>query len=125
MRRIFVAGKIEDSKFDYISFETVQGTGEILLEQSKYVDKIKNKLIDPKRAQDTESILTSQKQSEYRQLIRQINWAVQGARSDMAFELIDLRTKLKQGNIGNLSREQMEGHLINGLFPCLNKDLST
>ena len=104
LRKRFVAGKMEERNFDYIGFRIVQETGKILLDQSKYVDKIKNKTIDPKRAQDKESILTSQEQSEYRQLIGQINWAVQGARPGMAFELIDLSTKLKQGNIGDLSR---------------------
>ena len=65
---------------------------------------MKNKAIDPKRAQDKQSKLTSEEQTEYRQLIGQINWAVQGTRPDMAFEQIDLSTKLKEGTINDLSR---------------------
>ena len=57
---------------------------------------LKNKLTDPNRAQDKQSTLTAEEQTEYRQLIGQINWAVQGTRPDMAFELIDLSTKLKE-----------------------------
>ena len=130
LRKRFVAGKIEERNFDYIGFRIVQETGKILLDQSKYVDKIKNKTIDPKRAQDKESILTSQEQSEYRQLIGQINWAVQGARPDMAFELIDLSTKLKQGNIGDLSRAIKVVNRMKDIqsilsFPSLNRDVST
>ena len=130
LRKRFVAGKIEERNFEYIGFRIVQETGKILLDQSKYVDKIKNKTIDPKRAQDKESILTSQEQSEYRQLIGQINWAVQGARPDMAFELIDLSTKLKQGNIGDLSRAIKVVNRMKDIqsilsFPSLNRDVST
>ena len=47
LRKRFVAGKIEERNFDYIGFRIVQETGKILLDQSKYVDKIKNKTIDP------------------------------------------------------------------------------
>ena len=130
LRKRFVAGKIEERNFDYIGFRIVQETGKILLDQSKYVYKIKNKTIDPKRAQDKESILTSQEQSEYRQLIGQINWAVQGARPDLAFELIDLSTKLKQGNIGDLSRAIKVVNRMKDIqsilsFPSLNRDVST
>ena len=63
-----------------------------------------NITIDPNRAQDKQSSLTSEEQTEYQQLVGQINWAVQGTRPDMAFELIDLITKLNEGTIGDLSR---------------------
>ena len=104
LRKWFVAGKIEERNFDYIGFRIIQGTGEILLDQSRYVDNIKNKTIHPKSAQDKQDLLTAEEQTKYRQLIGQINWAVQGARPDMAFELMDLSTKLEQGNAGDLSR---------------------
>ena len=70
----------------------------------KTVENVKNKVTDPKRAQDKQSILTAEEQIEYRQFIGQNNWAVQGTRPDMAFELMDLSTKLKGGTISDLSR---------------------
>ena len=54
--------------------------------------------------QQKEDLLTAKEQSTYRQIVGQMNWAVQGTRPDMAFELIDLSTKLKQATVGDLSR---------------------
>ena len=104
LRRRFVAGKVEERSFNYIGFRIIQESNAIILDQSRYVENMKNKVIDPKRAQDKQSKLTSEEQTEYRQLIGQINWAVQGTRPDMAFEQIDLSTKLKEGTINDLSR---------------------
>lgn len=99
-----MAGKVEERDFNCIGFRIIQGRSAIVLDEYKYVENIRNKAIDPKRAQDKQSILTSEEHTEYRQLIGQINWVVQGSRPDMGFELIDLSTKLKQGNISDLSR---------------------
>ena len=76
------------------------------MDQSRYVENIENKAIDPKRALDKHDLLTLdlEEQTAYRQLIGQINWMVQGSIPDLAFELIDLSTKRKQGNINDLSR---------------------
>ena len=73
-----MAGKIEEQSFDYIGFRIIQESSAIILDQSRYVENMKNKAIDPKRAQDNQSKLTSGEQTEYRQLIGQTNWAVQG-----------------------------------------------
>ena len=40
----------------------------------------------------------------FRQIIGQLNWAVQGSRPDMAFDMIAMSTKLKQGCVGDLVR---------------------
>lgn len=129
LRKRFVAGKVEERDFNYIGFRIIQGTSAIVLDQSKYVENIKNKAIDPKRAQDKQSILTSEEQTEYRQLIGQINWVVQGSRPDMGFELIDLSTKLKQGNISDLSRAIKAVNRLKDIrsmisFPNLSRDVS-
>lgn len=76
----------------------------IFLDQSRYVGNIKSQTLDTKRVQQKEDFLTAEEQTSYRQIIGQINWAVQGTRPDMAFELIDLSTKLKQATVGDLSR---------------------
>ena len=92
-----------------------------MLHQPKYVEKIKNKAMVPKRAHYKESIQKSQEQSEYRQLIGQINWAVQGTRPDTDFELIDLSTKLKQGNLSRAIKVVNRSKDIQIIlsFPCL------
>ena len=104
LRKRFVAGKIEEKNFKYIGFRITQDNDGIVLDQSEYVENIANKTIDPKQALDKQSPLTADEQTEYRQLIGQMNWAVQGTRPDMAFELIDLSTKLKQGNVSDMAR---------------------
>ena len=96
--------KKETLNFNYIGFKVAQNRDVIVLNQSNYATDIQNITIDPNRAQNKQSSLTSEEQTKYRQLIGQINWAVQGNRPDMAFELIDLSTKLKEGTIGDLSR---------------------
>ena len=104
LRKRFVAGKVEERNFSYIGFRVIQESSALVLDQSSYVENIKNKVNDPKRAQDKQSTLAAEEQTEYRQLIGQTNWAVQGTRADMAFELKDLSTKLKEGTISDLSR---------------------
>ena len=49
-----------------------------------------------------QDMFNAKEQTAFRQLIGQLNWAVQGSRPDMAFEMIDLSTKLKQGTVGDL-----------------------
>ncbi|KAH3835144.1 hypothetical protein DPMN_108488 [Dreissena polymorpha] len=82
----------------------MQQPTDIVLDQSKYVENIKSGSLDTERVQQKEDMLTTEEQSRYRQIIGQINWVVQGTRPDLAFELIDLSTKLKQATVGDLTR---------------------
>ena len=99
-----MARKVEQIHFNYIGFRITQDKNDIILDQSRYVENIKNRAIGPKRGLDKHDLLTLEEQTAYRQLIGQINWVVQGSRPDLAIELIHLSTKLKQGNIRDLSR---------------------
>ncbi|KAH3775275.1 hypothetical protein DPMN_176676 [Dreissena polymorpha] len=49
-------------------------------------------------------MITAEEQSRNRQTIGQINWVVHGTRPDLAFELIDMSTKLKQATVVDLTR---------------------
>ena len=82
LRKRFVAGKVEERNYNYIGFRITQDKNGITLDQSRYVENIENKAIDPKRALDKHDLLTLEQQTAYRQLIGQINWVVQGSRSD-------------------------------------------
>ena len=90
LRKRFVTGKVEERNLNYIGFRITQDKNSIILDQSRYVENIENKAIDPKRALDKHDLLTLEEQTAYRQLIGQIDWVVQGSRPDLAFELIDL-----------------------------------
>ena len=93
----FYAGKIEEKMFKYIGFTLKQFKNGIVLDQSDYVNKLKNIMIDPVRASEKNEPLNEDEQTSYRQLIGQLNWAVQGSRPDMAFATTEMSTKLKTG----------------------------
>ena len=129
LRKRFLAGKVKERYFNYIHFRISQEKNTIVLDQSKYVDSISNKAIDPKRALYKQDLLTPEEQTEYRQLIGQMNWAVQGSRPYMAFELIDLSTKLKQDTISDLARAIKAVNTLKDirstiLFPNLSREVS-
>ena len=98
------AGKVEEKTFKYIGFGIQQLPSKIILNHSEYVDNIKNVTIDPKRASKNNEPLNEREQILFRQRIGQLNWAVQGSRPDMAFDMIAMSTKLKQGKVGDLVR---------------------
>ena len=90
-------------KHSNIGFQVKQLENMVILDHSDYIVKVKNKTLDPERASKNEP-LDEQEQTNFRQLIGQLNWAVQGSRPDMAFEMINMSTKLKQGNVEDLIR---------------------
>ena len=78
---------------------------------------------------DKHDLLTLEEQTAYRQLIGQINWVKQRSRPDLAFEMIDLSTKLKQGNISDLPRAIKAVNRLKDvnsmiLFPTLSTDVN-
>ena len=126
LRGRFSAGKVEEKEFRYIGFKVKQYENRVILDHSEYIERMKNETIDPKRATDKKEILTTQEQKLYRQLVGQLNWAVQGSRPDMAFEMINMSTKLKQGTVENLVRvikkiSRMKDFHSYMTFPRLNK----
>ena len=104
LRERFSAGKVEEKSFKYIGFKIQQHSNKVILDHSDYIVNIRNSVLDPRRASEKNTPLNKSEQTAYRQLIGQLNWAVQGSRPDMAFELISMSTKLKQGNVSDLTR---------------------
>lgn len=103
-RERFSAGKIAECQFPYIGFYVKQTKEGIELDHTSYMEKLQSIEIDPLRAYQKESQLSTEEQTAYRQIIGQINWAVQGSRPDLAFEMIDMSTKLRSGNMADLIR---------------------
>lgn len=52
LRKRFVAEKVEERNFVYIGFRIIQESSTLVLDQSRYIENIKNKVNDPKRSQD-------------------------------------------------------------------------
>lgn len=90
--------------FKYIGFKVEQSENKIILDHSEYVEKMKTGTLDPGRAVAKNELLIEQEQTVHRQMIGQLNWAVQGSRPEMSFDMIQMRSKLKQGKVENLVR---------------------
>lgn len=103
-RQRFSAGKIEEQDFKYIGFQIRQDSYGIVVDHSGYMNSLENFTIEPKRASMKNESLSVPEQTLYRRLIGQLNWAVQGSRPDMAFQMVDLSTKLKKATVGDLLR---------------------
>ena len=85
LRERFYAGKVEEKVFGYIGFKVEQRENGIILDQSDYMYNLNFPTQDSRHTTNTSDILNSEEQSLYRQIVGQINWAVQGSRSDLAF----------------------------------------
>ena len=98
----FLAGKVEEKTFKYIGFQVIQQEHGIVLDHSQYTSDLENGYICPKRAAQKHSKLNSKELTTLRQLVGRLNWAVQGSRPDMAFDMIELSTKLNEGMVEDL-----------------------
>ena len=104
LRVRFSASKVEGKTFKFIGFGIQQLPSKIIPDHSEYIDKIKNVTIDPMRASENNEPFNEREQTLFRQIIGQLNWAVQGSRPDRAFDMIAMSTKLKQGKVRDLVR---------------------
>lgn len=126
LRDRFCAGKVEEKTFKYIGFQVKQEPDMIELDHSNYIENMKSNNLDPKRASKKTELLNEHEQTLFRQIIGQLNWAVQGSRPDMAFELIAMSTKLKQGKVEDLIRAIKKVNRLKDIrsfvsFPKLDK----
>ena len=60
---------MEEKEFRHIGFKVKQLENRIIIDHSEYIDKMKNKTVDPKRASNKQEQLTAQEQNTYRQLV--------------------------------------------------------
>ena len=105
LRERFLAGRIDEGQFRYVGFDLKQrGVEGIVMDQTSYMESLENGIIDPGRAVFKQDLLSELEQTTLRQLVGRLNWAVQGSRPDMAFEMVELSTKLKEGTVGDLIR---------------------
>lgn len=74
------------------------------MDHAYYIDNMVTATLDPGRAAEKNVPLDDKEQTLYRKLIGQLNWAVQGSRPDMAYEIIAMSTKLQQAIVGDFVR---------------------
>ena len=106
LRQRFQAGKLVKNSFRYIGFDVSQTKDGVLLDQNKYVDKIEPITVDEKGLQNKDIPLTKSQHTALRSLAGSLNWAVQGTRPDLAFELTEISMKFKKGLLKDLFRAQ-------------------
>ena len=104
LRARFLAGKIEDGDFKYIGFRIIQEANSIKLDHSEYITNLHQPRLEPRRASQKLDELNPSEQTLYRRLVGQLNWAVQGSRPDLAYEMVDMSTKLNKATVGDLVR---------------------
>jgi hypothetical protein len=101
----FLAGKMGGANFKYVGFDVLQDLDSIVMDHTEYMTQIdRGEFIDPGRAHNKKDTLTQKEQTLFRQLVGRLNWAVQGSRPDLSYEMTELSTKLKQGTVEDLIR---------------------
>lgn len=100
----FIAGKQESNSFRYIGFGIIQNDKEITMDQGKYITDLEGIRIDPGRAKERNSPLTLEEQRQFRSLVGQCNWAAQGTRPDLAYEVVELSSKFEKALVSDLIR---------------------
>ena len=101
-RRFIIASK-ERRVFKYIGFNIHQNNdGSMTLDQSDYVNDLEVVSVSSERKQHSEVDLSPEERTELRSIVGRMNWAVQGTRPDLAFDLTDLSTKFRSGKVSDL-----------------------
>ena len=101
-KRLIIASK-ERRAFRYIGFNLKQsGDGSMTLDQNDYVNDLEVVSVSSERKQCSEMELNAEEKTQLRSIVGRMNWAVQGSRPDLAFDLTDLSTKFKSGKVSDL-----------------------
>ena len=102
LRDRFLAGKLEEGIFKYVGFQIIQTSCGIVLDQGEYVDGLDIVKIDSTRLSQKLDKLTPTEHTLLRAITGRLNWAVQGSRPDLAFDMIDLSMKFKMAVVADL-----------------------
>ena len=90
----FIAGKLETGCFTYIGFDIKQQCDRIVLDQSAYTEDLDCIAVDVKRAKQKKDLLNRTEIRQYRSIVGKCSWVARGSRPDIAYEVIELSTKL-------------------------------
>jgi len=104
LRERFLAGRVDDKTFTYVGFGIKQCSDGIKLDQSDYVENLENVALSPERESMKRDSLTSSEHTLFRSVVGRLNWAVQGTRPDLAFEMVDLSTRFKTAVVADFLR---------------------
>eukprot|EP00795_Rhopilema_esculentum_P002321 gene2321-biopygen11363 len=100
----FTVGRRAKDNFTYIGFDIKQTHKGITISQGAYVENIQSIKIDPGRAKEKKSPLTSEEQKQFRRIVGQCNWVAQGTRPDLAFDVVEMSSKFNSSQVSDLLR---------------------
>ena len=100
----FTVGRRAKDNFTYIGFDIKQTHKGITISQGAYVENIQSIKIDPGRAKEKKSPLTSEEQKQFRRIVGQCNWVSQGTRPDLAFDVVEMSSKFNSSQVSDLLR---------------------
>ena len=129
LRDRFLAGKIEVGNFGYVGFQVTQSDEGIELNQDDYVQGLDDVVVHRQQVCNKQEAVTSAEQTLLRGLVGCVNWAVQGTRPDVAFDVVDLSTRFQCASVGDLIRAvkvivKLKSETVKVSFPNLG-DCST
>ena len=101
----FQVGSSEEGAFKYIGFCLTQNSdGSVILDQSDYVHDMVNMSVSSERKLMSSDELKPNEYTQLRSVVGSLNWAVQGTRPDLAFDMVELSTKSRKGTVSDLVR---------------------
>ena len=83
-----------------------------MMDQTTFMQDMGNITLVPQRVTQKKEPLNGGELTEIRRLVGRINWAVQGTRPDIAFDMVDLSTKFRKGLVGDLIRASKVIHKL-------------
>ena len=101
----FKVGSSGEGSFEYIGFNLTQNSdGSIVLDQSEYVQEMDSISVSSERKNMNSEELQPSEYTCLRSIVGSMNWAVQGTRPDLVFDMVELSTKSRKGTVADLVR---------------------
>ena len=98
----FKVGKSETRDFLYTGFRMKQTEEGVTIDQEKYVKNVVIPTVDVQQLKDRKRDMNQDELTLLRQITGIVNWAARATRPDLSFEMIDLSTKFKGGQVEDL-----------------------
>ena len=100
LKKTFKISKESENHFKYLGVEIQQGENAIYVSQTKYrQQKLQEIYIKPERIANKHSPLTESEREELRSVIGKLNWLSTQTRPDLAYDVCELSTSLKEGTV--------------------------
>lgn len=104
IKSIFKISSENSAVFKYVGIKIQQGDNGILISQNEYAQEIDEIEIDPSRLKEHNEPLNEEEKSSLRSVIGQLNWLSTQTRPDIAYDVCDLSTNLKDGSVSLLKQ---------------------